>query len=195
MVKFFAGAVLQTPPSLIDSVSQSAFSSKYSKHHNSQTVKARDLKLWHNVNHLLFVMFFFIFHHIYFLLTNWWSYLVEGLLSVSVSSSLGLPEVSKTFFYYTVHGTLTYSHILLCHHGHSRIHQTTDIANFCFWFSFMLITLSSSALTILLSSSLCGNSPLSHTFATSSTTCFAFTHFCVVLCHSPLIFLTSVRYW
>ena len=39
-----AGAVLQIPPSLIDSVSNSSFPSKYSKHHNSQTVRARDLK-------------------------------------------------------------------------------------------------------------------------------------------------------
>ena len=50
------GAVLQTPLSWIDSVNHWSFSSKYSKHHKSQTVRARDLQFWHNVNHLLCVM-------------------------------------------------------------------------------------------------------------------------------------------
>ena len=39
-----AGAALQTPPLLIYSVTQSAFSSKPSKHHYTQTVKARELE-------------------------------------------------------------------------------------------------------------------------------------------------------
>ena len=39
-----AGAVIQTPLKLIDSVSHSAISSKSSKSHNSQTVRARELK-------------------------------------------------------------------------------------------------------------------------------------------------------
>ena len=51
-----AGAVLQSPPSLIhwfnDSLSQRSFSSKSSEHHKSQTIRARDLKCWHNVYHL-----------------------------------------------------------------------------------------------------------------------------------------------
>ena len=44
-----ARAVLQTPLWLIISVSESAFSSKSSKYHKSQTVRARDLKFWENV--------------------------------------------------------------------------------------------------------------------------------------------------
>ena len=39
-----AGAVLQTPLSLIDSVSQSAFSSQSSIYHKSQTIRARELR-------------------------------------------------------------------------------------------------------------------------------------------------------
>ena len=41
---------LQTPPSLIDLVSESSFSSKPSKHHYNQTVRARELKFWENVH-------------------------------------------------------------------------------------------------------------------------------------------------
>ena len=44
-----AGAVLQTLPLPIKSVGQSSFSSKSSKHHNSKTVKPRELKFWDNV--------------------------------------------------------------------------------------------------------------------------------------------------
>ena len=39
-----AGAVLQTPSSLIDSVSESAFSSQSSRYHKSQSRRARELK-------------------------------------------------------------------------------------------------------------------------------------------------------
>ena len=45
-----AGAVLQTASSLIKWVSQSSFSSRYSQHHDSQTVRARELKFWENVH-------------------------------------------------------------------------------------------------------------------------------------------------
>ena len=38
------------------SVSQSSFSSQSSKHHNSQTLRARDLKFWHNDHHPLCVL-------------------------------------------------------------------------------------------------------------------------------------------
>ena len=40
-----AGVVLQTPPSRINSLTQQYFSSQSSKHNNSQTVRARDLKV------------------------------------------------------------------------------------------------------------------------------------------------------
>ena len=43
-----AGAVLQKPPSLIKSVGRWSFSSRSSKHHNSQMVRARELKFWDN---------------------------------------------------------------------------------------------------------------------------------------------------
>ena len=42
---------------LINWLSQSSFSSKSSKHHKSQTIRAGDLKFWHNVHHLSHVMF------------------------------------------------------------------------------------------------------------------------------------------
>ena len=51
-----AGAVLQTPASLIKSVAQSSFSSKSSKHHNSQTVWPRELTFWENVHPTQYVM-------------------------------------------------------------------------------------------------------------------------------------------
>ena len=50
-----AGPVLKTPLLLIHSVSQWSFSLQSSKHHNSQTVRARDLKFWDNVHHPLCV--------------------------------------------------------------------------------------------------------------------------------------------
>ena len=109
---------------------------------------------FHNKNKILLYIFW---------LTNWCSYLVEGLLLVI----LGPP--CTYFFNYLVPGNLAYRHILLCHYGDNIKHQITDIAYFL-GVSFILITLSSSAITILLSFSLCGNPPLSHTFATSSTT-------------------------
>ena len=110
-----AGAVIKTPPSLIDSVSQSSFSSKYSKHQNSQTVKARDRKLWHNVNYLLcvlcvkchfrvshvtclmshFIFSFLYIFYIFFLLTHGWSYLLKGLLLVISFIILGPPWTIK----------------------------------------------------------------------------------------------------
>ena len=43
------GAVLQTPPLLIHSFSQSCSSSRSSKHHNSKTVRARQLEFCENV--------------------------------------------------------------------------------------------------------------------------------------------------
>ena len=43
------GAVLQTPPSLIDWFTDSSFVKISLKHHNSQTVRARDLIFWHEV--------------------------------------------------------------------------------------------------------------------------------------------------
>ena len=52
-----AGAVLQTPLWFIYSVTHWVpFSSQSSKHHNSQIVRARDLKFLHNVHHPLCVM-------------------------------------------------------------------------------------------------------------------------------------------
>ena len=42
-----AGAVLQTPPSLIN---HSTFPSKPSKQHYTQTVRARERKLWENIH-------------------------------------------------------------------------------------------------------------------------------------------------
>ena len=150
------------------------------------------------ISHVLCHMSLFFYFFIYFFLFIYFSRQIGGAswwrvcYQLSVELSCGLSELWKLGFHYLVPGTLAYCHILLCHHGDSKIHQTTDIANF-FWFSFILITLSS-AITILLSSSLSGNPPLSHTFATSSTTCFAFIDFCVVLCHSSLLFLNSVRY-
>ena len=39
-----AGAVLQTPSSLIHSLSQNSFSYRYSKHHKSQALRGRELK-------------------------------------------------------------------------------------------------------------------------------------------------------
>ena len=45
-----AGAVLQSPPSLINSLSRWPFSFKPSKHHYTQTVRARELKFWENVH-------------------------------------------------------------------------------------------------------------------------------------------------
>ena len=44
-----AGAVLQTLSSLIDSLSDWSFVKISSKHLHSQTLRARDLKFWHNV--------------------------------------------------------------------------------------------------------------------------------------------------
>ena len=60
-----ARAVLQTPLSFIKWVSQSAFSSKSSQHHESQSKRARKLKFWENVHHPLCVtcqvsIFFFL---------------------------------------------------------------------------------------------------------------------------------------
>ena len=51
-----AGAVLETPPSLIDRVSKQSFSSKSSKHHKFQTITARHLKCLHKVHHQSCVM-------------------------------------------------------------------------------------------------------------------------------------------
>ena len=53
-----ARAVLQTPLSLIDSVSQSSFSSQSSRYQKSQTIKARELKferifIPHNMSHAM----------------------------------------------------------------------------------------------------------------------------------------------
>ena len=45
-----AGALLRTPSWTIKSVCQWAFSSKSSKYHKSQTVRARNLKFWGNVH-------------------------------------------------------------------------------------------------------------------------------------------------
>ena len=41
-----AGPVLQSPPTFTDLLSQSSFSSKFSKHHKSQISLASDLKFW-----------------------------------------------------------------------------------------------------------------------------------------------------
>ena len=147
------------------------------------------------VSYLILYMYIYLFYVYIFGWqvggTTWW----RVCYKLSVSSSFGLSDISKiNFFYYLLHGILAYSHILLCHCGDSRIHQTTEIGFFVL-FSFILIALSSTAITIRLSACLCGNLTLSQTCATSSATCFAFTHVCIVLCHSPLSFLTSVRYW
>ena len=45
-----ARAVLQTTFSLINWLSHSSFSSRSSKHYNSQTVRARELKFWENIH-------------------------------------------------------------------------------------------------------------------------------------------------
>ena len=45
-----AGAVLQTPSSFINSVSSSAFSSRYSTNLHSQAVRARELNFFDNVH-------------------------------------------------------------------------------------------------------------------------------------------------
>ena len=45
-----AGAVLQTPPLLINSLIMSSFCSESSRHCLSQTVKARELNFWGNVD-------------------------------------------------------------------------------------------------------------------------------------------------
>ena len=45
-----AGAVLQSPPLLTYLLIKSAFSSRYSQHHKSQTVRAGQLKFWENVH-------------------------------------------------------------------------------------------------------------------------------------------------
>ena len=50
-----AGAVLQSPLSIINYLTNLPISSQSSKRHNSQTVRARDLKCWHNVCHSLCV--------------------------------------------------------------------------------------------------------------------------------------------
>ena len=44
------GPVLQTPPLTIMPVGQLSFSSRSSKHHNSQTARARELKFWDNIH-------------------------------------------------------------------------------------------------------------------------------------------------
>ena len=79
-------------------VTHSSFYSQSSKHHNSQTVMARDLKFWDNVHHPLcdpcnmshvtchmtekniYIWFFSSF-------SKWWSYLVEGLFSTGPTPS------------------------------------------------------------------------------------------------------------
>ena len=50
-----AGAVLKTPLSLIDWFLNPPFSSKYSKYHTSQTIRARDLQFWDNLHQPLCV--------------------------------------------------------------------------------------------------------------------------------------------
>ena len=50
------GSVLKTPPWFADWLSQSSFSSIFSKHHNYQSVRARELKFWENFHPTLCVM-------------------------------------------------------------------------------------------------------------------------------------------
>ena len=45
-----AGALLQTPPSLINSVTHWCYSFRSSEHHKSQTAIARELTFWENVH-------------------------------------------------------------------------------------------------------------------------------------------------
>ena len=51
-----AGAVLQTPLLLINSISKSSSSSKSSKHYYSQPVRPRDLESRDNVHHPMYIM-------------------------------------------------------------------------------------------------------------------------------------------
>ena len=44
-----AGAILQTPPSLINYLIESPFSPKPSKHHYTQTMRDRELTFWENI--------------------------------------------------------------------------------------------------------------------------------------------------
>ena len=97
-----AGAVLQTAFSLIHLLSESSFSSRPSKNHNSQTVRARELKFSDIVHHPLCVTFRMscvkchiscVTCHVshvtkkIFSLTIWWSKLLEGLLLTRPTSS------------------------------------------------------------------------------------------------------------
>ena len=93
-----AGAVLQTPLSLIHSLIGDLFSFKSSKHHKSQTIRARELTFWENVYppphvtcHMSHVTCHVscvtcrVWHVTFFLLsffTNRWSLSVEDLLSM-----------------------------------------------------------------------------------------------------------------
>ena len=96
-----AGTVLQTPPSPIKWVGQQSFSSRSSKHHNYQSVKARQLTFWDNIHshqlwhvrcHVscvtLFVLLFFSFF-----CSKWWGLLVECLLSMGHTPSSFLKNI------------------------------------------------------------------------------------------------------
>ena len=47
-----AGAVLQTPLLLIHTFINSSFSSKPSKYHYTQSIRAKELKFWENFHHV-----------------------------------------------------------------------------------------------------------------------------------------------
>ena len=122
--------------SFIDWLSQWSFLSRYSQHHKTQTVRARELKIWENIHltscvmchispvtfHLSPVMchlspvtchFFFtlkkikwiLFFMLQRILTKWWSYSVEGLLSTGhTPSSFKCNKVLIVFFLNPAYG-------------------------------------------------------------------------------------------
>ena len=90
-----AGAVLQTLLCLIHSATKSSFVTMSSKHLQSQTIKARDMKFLEKVHHPLCVIYHMSGVRCHFFLlerkrTMWWSYSFEGLLLA------GLPRLVLT---------------------------------------------------------------------------------------------------
>ena len=86
-----AGAVLQSPPLLINSFGRWSFLSESSRHCRCQTVRAGELQFWENVNPSPFVTW-----PVSFL---WLSLSGEGLLSTGPTrSSLGVTLTWQIFF-------------------------------------------------------------------------------------------------
>ena len=111
--------VCKPPPSLIDPLIDSSFSSKYSTHHNSQTLRASDLKFVHNIYHLsLFmckcnmsrftchmshVIFSFIFFSSFFLLNGGasrWRVCYQRVLPHIVVEQLGYTRSGNRWYVY-----------------------------------------------------------------------------------------------